>query len=151
MTHSNLTPFHLPRLSILVLLAASLGGCATGSVKEFQAPDGSSLKTVKCPSEPAKCFALASESCPNGGSYRVISSESHAGGLLADILPGPVTWYGMTYACGPSDGKMPDFTFSGQQYTPPPVAPAPTQVIVKQKPATTTCTPIGNSMTCNTY
>jgi len=25
---------------------------------------------------------------------------------LADILPGPVAWYTMSYACGPSDGKI---------------------------------------------
>jgi hypothetical protein len=24
-------------------------------------------------------------------------------------LPGPVTWYAMTYTCGPSDGRLADF------------------------------------------
>jgi hypothetical protein len=28
-------------------------------------------------------------------------------------MPGPVTWYSMTYQCGPSDGKMPAFAFRG--------------------------------------
>jgi hypothetical protein len=139
----SLIVFNLLQLHIVFLLVASLTGCASGSTKEFQAPDGSIIKTAKCSSDPLKCFALASESCPNGGLY----SESHAGGLLADVLSGPVTWYGMTYACGPSDGKMPDFKLAGQQYSPPQLAPAPT----KQKPTTTTCTPIGNSMTCNTF
>jgi hypothetical protein len=34
------------------------------------------------------------------------ASHNHAGGLLADILPGPVTWYAMSYTCGPSDGRL---------------------------------------------
>ena len=134
----------IPLLSITLLSA-----CATPTVKEFQAPDGTAVKTVKCTSDSTKCFALASQSCPNGGTYRVLSSESHAGGLLADVLPGPVTWYGMTFACGPSDGKMPDFKFVGQQYTPPPPQLAP--IVIKQQPTTTNCTKLGNTVNCNTY
>jgi hypothetical protein len=41
---------------------------------------------------------------------KILNSESHAGGLLADILPGPVTWYTMTYVCGASDGKTGGWT-----------------------------------------
>ena len=41
-----------------------------------------------------------------GGSYQILDSESHAGGLLIDAIPGPVTWYTMTYTCGPSDGRL---------------------------------------------
>src|SRR5262249_13549150 len=41
-----------------------------------------------------------------GGSYQILYSDIHPGGLLADILPGPVTWYTMSYVCGPSDGKI---------------------------------------------
>ena len=134
----------IPLLSITLLSA-----CATSTVKEFQAPDGTAVKTVKCTSDTTKCFALASQSCPNGGTYRALSSESHAGGLLADVLPGPVTWFGMTFACGPSDGKMPDFKFAGQQYTPPPPQPSP--IVIKQQPTTTNCTKLGNTVNCNTY
>ena len=141
----------LSRYSLLSAIVVLLSGCATTSVSQYQAPDGTTVQTVKCNSDSSKCFALASQSCPNGGTYRVISSESHAGGLLADVLPGPVTWYSMTYACGASDGKMPEFKFAGQQYVPPPVAPQPTQVIVKQQPVTTNCTQIGGSVTCNSY
>ena len=139
-----------PRLPLLASLL--LAACATDSVKEFRAPDGSSIKTVKCSSDPAKCFATAAQSCPGQSTYRVMSSESHAGGLLADVLPGPVTWYSMTYACGPSDGKMPEFKFAGQQYVPPPPAPVPAApVVIRQRPSTTNCTTIGNTVTCNTY
>lgn len=134
------------RIYLTVLLLAVVTGCGTQTVKQYKAPDGTAIKAVKCTTDSAKCFALASQSCPNGGTYRVISSDSHAGGLLADLFPGPVTWYSMTYSCGPSDGRMPDFSFAGQQYVPP---PAP--IVVKQKPTTTTCNPIGNSVTCRSY
>ena len=137
------------RIFVTLFSIASLVGCASPAVKEFQGPDGSKVKTVKCTSDPQKCFELASQSCPNGGTYRVLSSESHAGGMLADWIPGPVTWYGMTYACGASDGKLPEFKHQGQRYTPPQYTPpAPAQ---KSRSTTTTCTPMGNGMTCNTY
>ena len=132
----------------LVSLAA-LAGCSTPAVTEFASPDGSKIKTVKCVSDAQKCFASAAQSCPGEGTYRVVSSESHAGGIFADVLPGPVTWYGMTYACGPSDGKMPEFRLQGQQYTPPaytPPAPAPAR-----RATTTTCNRMGTGVTCNSY
>ena len=135
--------------TFIILTINILTACAATSVKEYQAPDGSKIKTVKCASEQSKCFEKASSTCPDAGSYRVISSESHAGGLVADILPGPITWYSMTYTCGPSDGKMPDFKFSGEHYAPPPPSPAP--VVIKQKPTTTNCSTYGNSVTCNSY
>lgn len=136
------------RYLLLALQFALIAGCATTTVSEFRAPDGSRVNSVKCTSDPAKCFAMAAKSCPGEGTYRVLSSESHAGGLAADIIPGPVTWYAMTYSCGPSDGKMPDFKFAGQQYTPP---ASPSPVIIKQQPTTSNCTKIGDSVTCRTY
>ncbi len=137
-------------LSILALVLVT--GCSTSNIKEYRAPDGTAVKTVNCTSDSAKCFVSASESCPNGGTYRVVSSESHSGGLLADLIPGPITWYSMTYSCGASDGKMPDFKFSGQQYVPSPPQPIqPRPIIVQPRPITTTCTPNGNSVTCNSY
>ena len=133
----------------LMLLLVALSGCATTSIKEYQAPDGTAIKTVKCTSDPAKCFALATASCQTDGKYRVLTSESHAGGIGADLIPGPITWYSMTYACGISDGKMPDFKFAGQQYTPIDLAPPP--LTMRQQPTTTNCTKIGNSTNCTTY
>ncbi len=132
--------------SLLALpLIGISAGCATTSVSQFQAPDGTASKTVKCSSDATKCFAAATQSCPGDGTYRVIGSAGRAGGLAADVLPGPVTWYYMTYVCGPSDGVMPEFKFTGQQYVPP---PAP--VLVRQAPTTTSCSAIGNTVTCNT-
>lgn len=131
------------------VIAVILAGCATTSPTEFRAPDGSVTKTVKCSSDPQKCFVSASESCKaDGGTYRVISSHSNAGGALADVLPGPVTWYNMTYTCGPSDGRMPDFAFKGQQYV------QPTTIIQTQpraRPSTTNCSRVGDYVSCSTY
>lgn len=93
-------------------------GCASTSESSFSAPDGSTYKNVKCSQNSMGCLQKASTSCPNG-KYKVISSESHAGGLVADIFPGPVTWYSMTYKCGISGTEMPTFPFAGQSYTPP--------------------------------
>lgn len=124
-----------------------LSACGTSSVSQFKAPDGSAASTIKCSSDTAKCFVQASQSCQSGGTYRVISSQSNAGGLLADIIPGPVTWYSMTIVCGAPDGKMPDFKFVGQQYIPP---TPPVQVDVRQQPTTTSCTKFGNSVNCTT-
>ncbi len=135
--------------SLLLILLGLLSGCAATSVSEFRAPDGTDIKTVKCTSDPTKCFALASQSCATDGRYRVVSSKSNAGGLVADLIPGPVTWYYMSFACGQSDGVMPDFKFVGQQYTPPPRPANP--IVIKQQPSTTNCTKIGNSVNCQTY
>jgi hypothetical protein len=137
------------RSAQFLTLVTLVAGCATTNVTQFQAPDGTTIKTVKCNSDPTKCFAAATQSCPGSGTYRVVSSESRAGGIAADLIPGPVTWYYMTYACGPSDGKLPEFRFAGQQYIPPP-PPAPAPVVVRPAPTTTNCTSIGNTVNCTT-
>ena len=141
----NATLTFMKKAAFSLAFVALINGCATTSVTQFQAPDGTSVKTVKCSSDATKCFSAASQSCSGKGTYKVVSSASRSGGLAADILPGPVTWYYMTYICGLSDGAMPEFKFTGQQYVPP---PAP--IIIRQSPTTTTCTGFGNSVTCNT-
>ncbi len=49
-----------------------------------------------------------------GASASLLASETQA-----DVLPGPVTWFGMTYKCGASGGPHSKFTFRGQQYRAP--------------------------------
>lgn len=130
-----------------------LTGCAGTKVSTFTSPDGSSINKVKCNQDSNKCFVEASKSC-NGGSYLVLDSESHAGGLAADYLAGPVTWYSFTYKCGPSDGKMPEFRFQGQQYTPPPVIHNTTTTNYSppiNKMTTTNCNKIGDSINCTSF
>jgi hypothetical protein len=106
------------------------------------------IKKVKCTSDPTKCFAMASESCPTEGTYRVVSSQSNAGNFIDDIFPGPITWYAMNFACGLSDGKMPDFKFVGQQYIPPPPPAQP--IIIPRQSTTTNCTKFGDTVNCTT-
>jgi|ERR1700730_7971906 len=99
------------RYFLLGAAAVSLAACDLTSGSSFTGPSGAVANTAKCSHSSDACFQKASQTC--GGPYLVLDSESHAGGALADVMPGPVTWYGMTYQCGPSDGKMPAFPFRG--------------------------------------
>jgi hypothetical protein len=110
---------------IVFLASLSLAGCnATNSDTSFTGPSGQKIHSAKCSQAPAGCYA---------------DSESHAGGLIADIIPGPVTWSGMTYTCGKSDGRLPSFPFKGQQYIP------------AAGPVITNCQSFGNSVSCQQY
>lgn len=121
-----------------LLIAIALTGCGGNTVKTAKAPDGSEILSTKCKSDPNDCYTTASTSC-GGGSYQVIDSESHAGGVFADILPGPVTWYGLTYKCGKSDGKLASFPFRGAAH----------DVMMKSSPTVeTNCTSYGNTVNC---
>lgn len=73
-------------------------GCGAEGVTEAHSASGASSYTAKCKSSSADCVAMARERCPDG--YDLLQSESHAGGVLADAIPGPVTWYTMTFRCG---------------------------------------------------
>jgi hypothetical protein len=128
--------------SAVIATAICLSACSTAGVSEFKGPDGTSVKTAKCVSSAQQCYAMASQSCSGGGTYRVISSESHAGGIIADVLPGPATWYSMTYTCGPSDGQLASFPFGGPQ----PAMPN----FTRSQPVTTNCTSYGHSTNCTT-
>jgi hypothetical protein len=99
------------RCLLLCVAAFSLSGCDLTSGNSYASPSGATFNTAKCSHTSDACFQKAAATC--GGPYQVIDSESHPGGTLADVLPGPVTWYAMTYQCGPSDGKMPTFAFRG--------------------------------------
>ena len=72
------------------------------------------IRDTKCKDSPRDCIRKAENKC--NGSFRTIHSESHAGGLIDDKLPGPVTWYYLEYQCGYSDGRMPQFPFRGAHY-----------------------------------
>jgi len=78
------------------------------------------IRDTKCKVSPNDCIRKAERTC--NGSFRTLHSESHAGGAVADTLPGPVTWYYLEYQCGESDGRYPQFPFRGvhfqQEYAP---------------------------------
>ncbi|MBM2292578.1 hypothetical protein JQX09_11680 [Sulfitobacter pseudonitzschiae] len=130
------------RFLSVIPLFLSLSACVEPQQTSIVGPSGQNMLVAKCSQSPNACYQKASDTC--SGSYQVLDSYSKAGGLLADVLPGPVTWYYMTYQCGQTDGQTPTFPFRGQQYTPPPVIQAPA-------PTTTTCNRYGNSVTCNSY
>jgi|SRR5690242_6482356 hypothetical protein len=117
---------------ICLVTAALFAGCC--SAQTIVGPSGKPLQAphhAKCKS-PTGCYEQATMDC-GGRSYQILESESHAGGLLAHILPGPVTWYAMSYTCGPSDGRLADFPFRGPRYKPPSIQ---------------TCSQVGNTTTC---
>jgi len=126
-----------------VVMASVVAGCVSSS-ENVPGPSGQAMQEVKCNGSPNGCFKKANAICK--GPYQVIDSSSNSGGAIADVLPGPVTWYRMSFQCGKSDGRMPSFPFRGQQYTPPPVV-----VNQPSMPRTTTCNRFGNSVTCNSY
>src|SRR5262249_6151232 len=86
---------------VCFVAAALFSGCCSAQTIVGPSP----IHRAKCSQSPAGCYEQATRDC-RGGPYQILDSESHAGGLLADILPGPVTWYTMSYVCGPSDGKI---------------------------------------------
>ena len=91
-----------------------LGACVSSSQEMMIGPSGQQMAVAKCSQSPAGCYQQATQTCQ--GSYQVTDSYRRMGGLAADLIPGPVTWYYMTYQCGPSDGRTPTFPFRGQDY-----------------------------------
>lgn len=114
-----------------LLVSLALLSIGPSHAETIFAPSGAVLEVAKCKGSSADCMRQAGRVC--GGSYQVIDSESHAGGALADLMPGPVTWYSMIFQCGPSDGKMPNFEARGPEYRPP---------------SMTSCTLVGQSVLC---
>jgi hypothetical protein len=102
------------RIFLSCIAVLSLSACMeTTSNNSVVGPSGTPVNMTKCSSSPTGCLKQAADTC--AGPYQVLDSDTHSGGLAGDVIPGPVTWYGMTYRCGPSDGKMPTFAFRGQQ------------------------------------
>jgi hypothetical protein len=134
----------LRNLLFVAACTAVLSGCVSSGGEAVPGPSGKAMQEVKCNGSPTACFKKANAICK--GSYQVIDSSSNAGGLVADVLPGPITWYRMSFQCGKSDGRMPAFPFRGQQYSPPPVV-----VTQPSLPRTTTCNSFGSRVTCNSY
>lgn len=110
----------MSRASFALIAFALLSACVQPEVTSFRAPNGASVSTARCTKTADACFAKATQTC-GGGTYQVVDSYSNAGGLVADVMAGPVTWYTMRFQCGRSDGRLPTFPFRGQEYTPAPV------------------------------
>lgn len=106
------------RFAPLAIVLAACGGTGVREVRN----GGASVLEAKCKGTSSECLAGARERCPEG--YEVLDSESHAGGIVADAMPGPVTWYVLTFRCaaGVSAGA-PTFPTRGATNVAP---PAPT-------------------------
>ncbi len=132
----------LLKIGILSATVFFVGSSANAQqIEQIASPSGVTINYVKCSKKSGKCMNKAAAFCE--GSYQVIDSESHSGGLVADLLPGPVTWYSMTFLCGKSDGAMPLFPFRGPEPAMPSFVVPPT--------VRTNCTTIGNMLSCTTY
>ena len=102
------------RSFIVIFVGLIASGCVAPTQDTMIGPSGQQMSVAKCSQSPSGCYQQASQTCK--GSYQVTDSYRKMGGLVADVLPGPVPWYYMTYQCGPSDGKTPTFPFRGQDY-----------------------------------
>ena len=115
-----------------VLSMAIASGCVATAKDSFIGPSGGQTHSAKCSQSPQACLKAAGDTCK--GSYAVLDSHSNAGGILADVLPGPVTWYSMTYQCGRGDGSFPQFPFRGRAH-----------------PSITNCQKFGSSVSCQSF
>lgn len=77
----------MKRLLIVSVLLVS--GCAAGLSGVAHGPSGKAVYIAKCNTNKAVCMETAYRTCQ--GAYSILAGESHAGGLVADVLPGPVT------------------------------------------------------------
>ena len=96
--------FALTSLTLSLLMTST----PVAADKSFTLPSGESVVDIGCRSKPQKCYKKASKHC-GGDPYRVVDSWSNPGGLVADIMDGPFTWYHMYVTCGASDGTTPSF------------------------------------------
>ena len=90
---------------------------ALADVTSFRGPAGQTVYKTTCKIDESECYQDAAAVC--GKSYQVLGSESHSGGILADLFPGPIKYYSMSFACGASDGRIAQFPHHGPYYQPP--------------------------------
>ena len=129
-------------MGTVVVTIFLLTACAIEpQVQSYTGPTGENMSTVRCTKETSSCFEKASEVC-NAETYRVVDSYRNSGGIFADLLPGPVTWYTLSIICGPSDGLMASFPLRGSE---PAMPSMPTST-----EETTICREVGNTIHCTT-
>lgn len=94
---------------IPLAMCVVLSGCAENSAN-LATSSGATVQTARCKHNQTACFQQASAACPSG--YTVHDSYRNMGGLIADIFPGPVTWFTIAYTCerSSSQGKT-EFRF----------------------------------------
>ena len=130
-------------LLITIGIAFMLSGCGAGELEKTSAYGEPAYK-IKCSNTPESCLEEAYNKC-NGGAFTTIYSDSHAGGFLADFIPGPTTWYALTFKCGGA-GTMPQFPWRGTT-----TQEAIQMMQTTPAPTTTNCRKSGNRVRCTTY
>jgi hypothetical protein len=96
------------------ILVWILFGTAHAETESAQGPDGRAIHQTSCQGSNTDCYQEARQTCR--GNYQILDSYSKSGGIFADAIPGPVTWYHVTYACGASDGRIARFPKQGGDY-----------------------------------
>jgi hypothetical protein len=123
------------KVFVLLAIAVMLAGCGASSPKEISSPTGQRGFALECLRSREGCLAQAGSLCGSQG-YYVTSESSHAGGALADWLPGPVSWFNIQVVCGESE----------KGYVAPPAA-APSVVLPTPSRAVR-CRTTGNETVC---
>ena len=148
-------------LPILLISIGLISGCSSTEAVKTNAYGGDTYK-VKCKNTPEACLEEAYTKC-NGETFTTLYSDSHAGGILADLMPGPTTWYALTFKCGGEETK-PNFPWVGTTIE---EALETMSVLdnvgksIKQNnnnnnnqyngTTSTNCYTVGNTLTCNSY
>jgi hypothetical protein len=83
---------------ILVGLVFIIPGCVSSSSRAIVGPDGSIAYRLTCHPDIAECWEEAGNRCGPSG-YHVVDKSVHMGGIIVDLLPGPVPWYNVMVSC----------------------------------------------------
>lgn len=117
----NIIERTLEFFAFMLLIAAAVAFWyvtpANAETTAMRGPSGANVYSTKCKSDPADCYAEAANYCQ--GSYQILGSESHGGGIFADVINGPINYYTIQYRCGRSDGRLAAFPRTSPYYHPP--------------------------------
>ncbi len=141
--------FNYKKVGIIIIVSMILSSCAGKDEVVKTSAYGTDAYKVKCTNTPESCLEDAYKQC-NGRTFTTIYSDSHAGGILADYIPGPTTWYALTFKCG-GPGTKPNFAWRGTTTQEAISSMKAMQTIQKSfQPQTTqtNCYKLGNSINC---
>src|SRR5215831_11962336 len=118
---------------ICFVAAALFSGCCSAQTIVLRAESPSSPLTARNAVVRPRAAMSRQPETAEGARIKFWIARAMLEDCLQNILPGPVTWYAMSYTCGPSDGRLADFPFRGSRYKPPSIQ---------------TCSQFGNTVTC---
>jgi hypothetical protein len=82
----------------MFVVACTATACAGASSHAIVGPDGRTSYRIKCHPDIDDCWEEAGDRCGSAG-YEVNDKNMHMGGTVADLIPGPVTWYVVLVTC----------------------------------------------------